>query len=118
MKHKARLVVKGYHQRYEIDYDEIFAHVAWFESICISIALAAQECWSMHHLDVKYTFLNDEIKEENYMSQLEGYVKEGKEEWVLKQTPRAWNAKLDDTLKSIGFMKSKNDQGVYHLNST
>ena len=32
-------------------------------------------------------------------------------------TPRAWNAKVDDTLKSIGFMKSKNDQGVYHLNS-
>ena len=50
------------------------------------------------------------------MSQPEGYVKEGKEEWVLKlnkalyglkQSPRAWNAKLDDTLKSIGFVKRK-----------
>ena len=60
------------------------------------------------------------------MSQPQGYVKEGKEEWVLKfnkalyglkQASRAWNAKLDDTLKRIGFMKSKNDQGVYHLNS-
>ena len=36
----------------------------------------------------------------------------------LKQVPRAWNAKLDDTLKNIGFVKSKNDQGVYYLNST
>ena len=36
----------------------------------------------------------------------------------LKQAPRAWNAKLDDTLKSIRFMKSKNDQGMYHLNLT
>ena len=60
------------------------------------------------------------------MSQPEGYLKEGKEEWVLKlnkalyglkQVPRAWNAKLDDTLKSINFEKSKNDQGVYYLNS-
>ena len=126
MKHKARLVVKGYRQRYGIDYDEVFAPVARFESIRILIALAAQECWSLHHLDVKSSFLNGEIKEEIYVSQLEGYVKEGKEEWVLKlnkalyglkQAPSAWNAKLDDTLKSIGFVKSKNDQGVYYLNS-
>ena len=75
---------------------------------------------------MKSAFLNCEIKEEIYVSQPEGYVKEGKEEWVLKlnkalyglkQAPRVWNAKLDDTLKSIDFMKSQNDQGVYSLNS-
>ena len=32
-KHKARLVVKGYSQRFEIGYDELFALVARFESI-------------------------------------------------------------------------------------
>ena len=94
--------MKGYRQRYGIDYDEVFAPVARFESIRILIALAAQECWSLHHLDVKSAFLNGEIKEEIYVSQPEGYVKEGKEEWVLKlnkalyglkQAPRAWNAK-------------------------
>ena len=124
VKHKARLVVKGYRQRCKIDYDEVFAPVNRFESICILIVLAAQKCWSLHHLNVKSTFLNDEIKEEIYVSQLEGYVKEGKE-WVLKlnkalyslkQALRAWNAKLDDTLKKIGFMKRKIDQRVYHLN--
>ena len=44
VKHKARLVVKGYRQRYKIDYDKVFALVAHFESIHILIALAAQEC--------------------------------------------------------------------------
>ena len=44
VKHKARLVMKGYRQRYRIDYDEVFAPVACFESIRILIALAAQEC--------------------------------------------------------------------------
>ena len=41
VKHKERLVVIGYCQRYGIHYDEIFAHLACFESIGILIALAA-----------------------------------------------------------------------------
>ena len=45
-------------------------------------------------------------------------MKEGKDKWALKlnkalyglrQAPRAWNAKLDDMLKSIGLFKNKND---------
>ena len=79
VKDKVRLVVKGYRQRYKIYYDEVFSHVSHFKSIHILIALAAQECWSLHHLDVKSIFLNGEIKEEIYVSQLEGYVKEEKE---------------------------------------
>ena len=35
MKHKARLVVKGYNQRLGIDYDEGFSHVVCFESVRI-----------------------------------------------------------------------------------
>ena len=116
VKHKSRLVVKGYRQREMIDYDEVFALLAHFESIHIFIVLEAQECWSLHHLDVKSAFLNGEIKEEIYVSQSDGYVKEGNEEWVLKlkkalnglkQAPKAWNSKLDDTLKSIDFLREK-----------
>ena len=44
VKHKARLVVKGYRQRYGIDYDKLFAPITLFESILILITLAAQEC--------------------------------------------------------------------------
>ena len=40
-KHKARLVVKGYRERYIIDYDDVFALLAPFESVCILIALVA-----------------------------------------------------------------------------
>ena len=82
---------------------------------------------SLHHLDLKSAFLNREIKEEIYITQSEGYMKEGKGEWVLKlnralyglnQAPRIWNVKLHSTLKSIRFVKSKNDQGVNYLIST
>ena len=42
VKHKARLVVKGYSQKFGIDYEEIYALVARFDSIRILIANAAQ----------------------------------------------------------------------------
>ena len=60
------------------------------------------------------------------MIQQKGFVKNGKEEHVLKlksalyrlkQVPRAWNAELNDILTSIGLVKSKNNQGVYLLSS-
>ena len=39
--------------------------------------------WELHHLDVKYSLLNEEI-EEIYITQPEGFVIEGKEEYVLR----------------------------------
>jgi hypothetical protein len=40
--------------------------VARIESICILLALAAQEGWHVHHMDIKSTFLNGDLKEEVY----------------------------------------------------
>ena len=56
------------------------------------------------------------------MDQPKGFVKEGKEDYVLKlkkalyklkQAPRAWNYNLDDTLNAMGLIKSVSDQVVY-----
>ena len=39
--------------------------------------------------------------------------------YELKQAPRVWNTKLNDTLIIIRFFfKSKNDQSVYFLSSS
>ena len=121
-RHKARLVAKGYSQKKGKDFDEVFSLVARAESIRILIALAAQLKWDLHHLDGKSAILNGEIKEEVHVYQPEGFIKKGKEDHVmrlkkalyrLKQAPRAWNYKLDDTLRSMGFTKSVSDQAVY-----
>ena len=91
----------------------MFSLVARAESIRIVIALAAQFKWNLHHLDVKSAFLNGEIEEEVYVDQPDSFLKEGKEDHVLKlkkslyelkQTPRAWNYKLDDTLNHFSVL--------------
>ena len=40
VKHKVRLVAKGYSQKFGINYEEIYAPVARFDSIRILIAVA------------------------------------------------------------------------------
>jgi hypothetical protein len=45
IKHKTRLVARGFMQQEGIDFDEVFAPVARMESVCLLLALAAQEGW-------------------------------------------------------------------------
>ena len=78
-RYKARLVVKGYSQRADIDYDEVFAPVARLETIRLTISLATQNNWKIHQMDVKYAFLNGVLEEEVYIDQPQGNkVKENK----------------------------------------
>jgi hypothetical protein len=104
VKHKARLVAKGYVQKEEIDFEEVFAPVAMLDSVRLLLALATQEGWKVHHMDVKSAFLNGELREEVYVSQPPGFAVKGQEHKVykvnkalygFKQAPRAWNTKLD-----------------------
>jgi hypothetical protein len=67
-----------------VDYEEVFALVARIESVRLLLALAAQERWEVHHMDVKSAFLNGELKEEVYVKQPPGFVIAGKEEKVLR----------------------------------
>jgi hypothetical protein len=76
VKHKVRLVTKGYAQRAEVDFDEVFAPVARLDSVKLLFALTAQEGWIAHHMDVRSAFLNGELKEEVYVCQPPGFKKE------------------------------------------
>ncbi|GJR22735.1 ribonuclease H-like domain, reverse transcriptase, RNA-dependent DNA polymerase [Tanacetum coccineum] len=114
IKRKARLVAKGYIQQHGIDFEEVFAPVARMETIRLLLAIAANNKWEVHHLDVKSAFLHGDLKEEVYVTQPEGFVKRQdngkvyrliKALYGLRQAPRAWNIKLDNTLKSLDFKK-------------
>jgi len=123
-RYKARLVARGFIQTYGVDYDETFAPVAKFTSIRCILALAALEDLKIHQMDVKTAFLNGELEEEIYMEQLQGFVHQGGEHLVcklhkslygLKQSPRAWNQKLEAFLKSIEFIVEDYDVDVRNI---
>jgi hypothetical protein len=67
-----------------IDFDDTFAPVARMESVRLLFALAAQEGWRVHHMDVKSTFLNGNLKEEVYVPQPSGFTISDKEGNVLR----------------------------------
>ncbi|GJS24254.1 zinc finger, CCHC-type containing protein [Tanacetum coccineum] len=93
------------------DFDEVFGPVARLKTIRLLIALADGKGWKIHHLDVKMAFLHGELKEEVYVTQPKRFEKPGDEKKVyklakslygLRQALRAWNIKLDNTLKEMG----------------
>ena len=56
IKHKAILVAKGCVQDQGVDFKEVFAPVRRMESAILLIALAAQESWKIHLMDVISAF--------------------------------------------------------------
>lgn len=84
VKHKARLVVKGYAQRQGVYFDEVFAPVARMETVRVLITLAAHAGWLVHHMDVKSAFLNGDLAEEVYVHQPDGFTDTDNPRAVLK----------------------------------
>jgi hypothetical protein len=84
IKHKARLVARGFVQQEGIDFDEVFSPVARMESVRLLLALVSQEGWQVHHMDVKSAFLNGDMKEEVYVRQPVGFIIAGQEGKVLR----------------------------------
>nr|GEX56309.1 retrovirus-related Pol polyprotein from transposon TNT 1-94 [Tanacetum cinerariifolium] len=63
---QSRLVVRGYHQEEEIDFEESFALVARMKAIRIFLAYAAHKSFTVIQMDVKTAFLHGSLKEDVY----------------------------------------------------
>lgn len=120
VRHKARLVVRGFQQRAGIDYEDTFAPVVRFTTIRALLAVAAARNWTVKQLDVQTAFLHGDIDRTVYVRPPPGVeVSDGKV-WLLrkalyglKQAPRQWNAKLHSRLVELGFRQSACDPCLY-----
>nr|GEW56764.1 hypothetical protein [Tanacetum cinerariifolium] len=122
LKNKARLVARGYRQEEGIDFEESFALVAILEAIRIFLAYAAHKNMVVYQMDVKNAFLNDNMREEVYVSQPGGFVdidnpnhvyKLKKALYGLKQAPRAWYDMLSLFLISQDYSKGSVDPTLF-----
>nr|GFC39892.1 integrase, catalytic region, zinc finger, CCHC-type, peptidase aspartic, catalytic [Tanacetum cinerariifolium] len=86
--------------------------VARLEAIRIFLAYAAHKNIIVYQMDVKTAFLNGNLREEVYVSQLDGFVDQDNPNHVyklkkalygLKQAPRAWYDMLSSFLISQDF---------------
>ncbi|GKF44639.1 retrovirus-related pol polyprotein from transposon TNT 1-94, partial [Tanacetum coccineum] len=132
----ARLVAKGFRQEEGLDFEESFALVAHLEAIRIFIANAASKNMTVYQMDVKTAFLNDELKEEVYVYQPEGFVDPERPHHVyrlkkalygLKQAPRAWCARYQSrpTKKHLEavkwvfrYLQGTINMGLWYLKDT
>lgn len=126
LKLRARLVANGQRQQHGLDYSETFAPTSNMSTIRTVLAMAAQQDWEIHQVDIKSAYLHAEIKEDIYMRAPPGYLKQGDEGKVLKllrclyglkQAGFEWSEELASVFLKIGFTRSQIDQAVYFKRS-
>ena len=115
-KYKARLVAKGYAQIYGIDFQETYSSVLAQTSLRILITIAVNNEWKLFHRDFTTAYLNAPLTTPIYLSQPDGFVKQGGDKnkvcllnkaiYGLKQAGRAWQNSLFNCIRSQGYQQS------------
>ncbi|KAE8734764.1 hypothetical protein F3Y22_tig00000715pilonHSYRG00142 [Hibiscus syriacus] len=118
-RYRVRLVVKGYAQKEGIDFNEIFSPVVRLTTVRVVLAMCATLNLHLENLDVKTTFLHENLEEEIYMLQPEGFEEKEKKNLVcrlnkslygLKQALRCWYKRFDSFIMCLGY----NRLNAYH----
>jgi Reverse transcriptase (RNA-dependent DNA polymerase) len=121
-RYKTRLVAKGYIQTYGINCKETFASVAKMNTVKVLLLIAINLDWDLYQMNVKNIFLQGVLQEEVYMNLPPDHPHEkdktlacklNKSIYGLKQSPRAWYAKLSSALIQFGFMVSNSDHSMF-----
>ncbi|SGY20946.1 BQ5605_C016g08173 [Microbotryum silenes-dioicae] len=116
---KACLVAHGCAQRPGIDFEQNYAPVVKFTSIWALIALAAANGYHVHQADVNKAYLHGKLDKPLYMRVPQGIDMPGKilrlskSIYGLCQAGTIWNAEIDSTLRSLGYVPTRSDICIY-----
>lgn len=124
VKKKARLVARGFSQKYGIDYEETYSPVMKMSTLRLLLAIACTKSYKVKYADFEAAYLQSDMNEEIYMRQPVGFEKndlEGKPYacllkkslYGLKQSGRNWNLRINKWLLDNGFTRSKYDTCLY-----
>ncbi|GKA35084.1 zinc finger, CCHC-type containing protein, partial [Tanacetum coccineum] len=92
-KFKARLVIQGFKQKSGIDYFDTYAPVAHISTIRLLIVMTSIHNLIIHQMNVKTTFLNGDLDEE--------------------QAPKQWHQNFDEVVLSNCYLLNQADKCVY-----
>ena len=121
-RHKVRLVVKRFCQRKSIDLGDIFSSLVRMSSNMIVLGLDASLNLEIDHMNVKTTFLHNDLEKEIYIEQPEGFKVDSKENFVcklikglygLKKDLRQWYKKFKSFIGEQGYKKTSLDHCVF-----
>ncbi|KAM2944179.1 hypothetical protein COP2_027257 [Malus domestica] len=98
-RHKARLVARGFTQTFDVDYKETFAPVAKMNTLEEDVYMRLPPGHSQSHKQDVVCKLHKSI-------------------YGLKQSPRAWYAKLSSVLINVGFERSNADSSLFVRSGT
>lgn len=124
VRYRARLVAKGFTQKFGVDYDETFSPVVRHTTLRLLFALSVKLKFDISHLDVTTAFLNGDLDEVIYMQKPECFnnsdngkvLKLKKAIYGLKQSSRMWYKKVDDCLTKSGYVRSNLEPCLYIKN--
>ena len=121
-RYKARVVARGFSQRFGEDYEEVYAPTLSYKTFRLLCALAVKRGFHIHQLDIKTAFLYADIDKENiYVRPPPGVTrttpgkvwKLNKSLYGLKQSPRLWHEKISKTLCDDKFENLHGDPTCY-----
>jgi hypothetical protein len=124
VRHKARLVLRGYEQVPGRDYGNTYAPTVRRETSRLLLSLTAKYDWECDQLDAITAFLNSKIDRKIYMWQPNGFPKKPGMVCLLnlalygmKQSAKLWADTNANGLQSIGYTKSKHDDALWFRRS-
>jgi hypothetical protein len=113
---KARLVARGFTQKFGVDFDYTFAPTLRHDTLRVFLALVAMEDLECHAVDVNNAFTESTLKEEIYMAAPPGMdvppgcvLKVLRSLYGLKQAARDWNQSCIGSLQKMGFIQTDAD---------
>ena len=126
-KFRARLVAKGFKERYGMEYWETFSSNIKLEDARLMLALATYYDFPLWHFDIKAYFLYGKMDEDVYMDQAEGYH-EGpprgqvgakvyrllKAIYGTKQAQRCADKELKSAWADVGVFPIMSDNSMYY----